>query len=103
MDLAEGDARGVVDRDVGVLPAGAPGLAGAHPAGAALAGPVAGDAVADLVEAAELLDVQMDQFAGVLTLIADDRLGRLQVPRPGQPAGAENSAHSWAGDAGVGG
>ena len=41
-DLGEGDARGVVEADVDELPAGA----------AALAGTLAGDAVADPVEAA---------------------------------------------------
>ena len=53
-DLGEGDARGVVEADVDELPAGA----------AALAGALAGDAVADLLEAAELLDVEVDQLAG---------------------------------------
>ena len=44
----------------------------------ALAGAVAGDAMADAVEAAELLDVDVDQLAGVLALVAADRLGRLE-------------------------
>ena len=57
-DLREGDARGVVDADMDELPAGAAGLV-------ALAAAVAGDAVADALEAAELLDVDVDQLAGV--------------------------------------
>ena len=35
--------------------------------------------MADPVEAAELLDVDVDQLAGVLALVAADRLGRLEV------------------------
>jgi hypothetical protein len=54
-DLREADARGIVDCDVDELPAD-----GSRTAGLA----VAGNAVADLVEAAELLDVDVDQFAG---------------------------------------
>ena len=50
----------------------------------ALAAAVAGDAVADPVEAAELLDVDVDQLAGVLALVAADRLGRLEVLEPAQ-------------------
>jgi hypothetical protein len=64
----EGQARGVVDGDVQVLPAGAALIA--------LAGAVAGDAVADAVDPAELLDVNVDQLARMLALVADDgRLG----------------------------
>jgi hypothetical protein len=37
------------------------------------AGAIAGDAMADAVDAAELLDVNMDEFAGTVALIADDR------------------------------
>ena len=44
--------------DVDELPADA--------AAVALAGAVAGDAMADLIEAPELLDVDMDQLAGIL-------------------------------------
>ena len=62
-------ARGVVDADVDELPAGA--------ARAALPA-IAGDAVADALEAAELLDVDVDQLAGLLALVAAHRLGRLE-------------------------
>jgi hypothetical protein len=34
----------------------------------ALTGSIAGDAMADAVEAAELFDIDVDQFAGMLTL-----------------------------------
>jgi hypothetical protein len=50
----------------------------ADAAGPALPGSLAGDAVADALETAELLDVDVDQLAGVLALVAPDRLGRLE-------------------------
>ena len=71
-DGGEGQARGVVDGDVEVLPAGA-----ALPA---LAAAVAGDAVADAVDAAELLDVDVDQLARALALVAEN--GGLGIERP---------------------
>jgi hypothetical protein len=52
----------------------------ADPAAVALAGPVAGDAMADLVELAELFDVDVDQLARPLALVAAWRLGRLEGP-----------------------
>ena len=61
-DVAEGGAGVIVDADVEILPAVA--------APVALAGSVAGDAVARSVEAAELLDVDVDEFARVLALVA---------------------------------
>ena len=48
----------------------------------ALTSAVAGDAVADALEAAELLDVDVDQLAGMLALVAAHRLGRLQRREP---------------------
>ena len=47
---------------------------------------VAGDAVADPIEPAELFDVDVDQFAGMLALVAAHRLGRLQSREPVQPS-----------------
>ena len=35
--------------------------------------------MADSVETAELFDVDVDDLAGLLALIAADRLGRLQI------------------------
>jgi len=52
----------VVDGDVSKLPAG--GLA------TAMAGATAGDAMADAVEAAEFLDIEMDDLAGLVALVA---------------------------------
>jgi hypothetical protein len=62
-DLGEGDARGGVEADVVEFPTGAAAPAGAR----------AGDAMADLLEAAELLDVEVEQLAGVVALVASDR------------------------------
>lgn len=50
----------------------------ADTAGAALPGSVAGDTVARTVEAAELLNVDVDQLAGALALVAPDGLSRPQ-------------------------
>jgi hypothetical protein len=66
---------------VDILPAG--------PALVARAGAIAGDAVADAVDAAELLDVDMDEFARRVALIADDgglgiERGKAAEPRPAQ-------------------
>ena len=51
----------------------------------ALAGAIAGDAMADAVDAAKLLDVDMDELAGLFPLVADDGgLGveRLEAAKP---------------------
>ena len=54
----------------------------ADPARIALADPVAGDPVADPIELAEFLDVDMDDLAGRGAFIAADRLGRLERRQP---------------------
>ena len=59
-----------------------------------VAGPAAGDAVAGLVEAAELLDVDVDQLAGVAAAVAVRGLGRLQPRQPVQTRGACSTAHT---------
>src|SRR5215207_7667673 len=50
------------------------------------------DAVADLVEAAELLDVDVDELARVLAFVAPHRLGRLEVPEAAQAGALEDAA-----------
>jgi hypothetical protein len=60
----------VVDRQMHRLPS--------DPAGVALAVPVAGDAVTDAIELAELLDVDVEDLARGGALITADRLGRLE-------------------------
>ncbi len=74
-DLAEGDARGVVDGDVDKLPADA--------AAVALADAIAGDAVTDALETAELFGVGVDHLAGLLALVARHWRGRFEVAHAG--------------------
>ena len=63
-DLDVGEAAVVVDRDVDVVPAGVSGAA-AVDCDLALAGAAAADAVTDTAaDAAELLDVDVDELAG---------------------------------------
>lgn len=69
-DLRESEARGVIDADVNELSADA--------AAVALAGAVAGNAMTDPIEVAELFDVEVDHLAGVRTLIAYHRGGRFE-------------------------
>jgi hypothetical protein len=61
-------------------------------AGVALAGPVAGDPVADLIEFAELLDVDVQDLAWVVPLVAADRLGRFERRHPAEAEPAKNAA-----------
>src|SRR5262245_66398630 len=88
-DLAEGHARGVVDADMDILPADA--------AAVALAGAVAGDAVAYLVEPAELFDVEVDHLAGLLALISAGGGGRDQgaTLRQAHAAGGPAQPSRW--------
>lgn len=74
------------------------------PAGAArLALVAAGDAMADALEAAELLDVDVDQLAGMLALVTADRLGRLQGGDAIEAEPPEDAADRRRRDAGFGG
>src|ERR1700722_16906599 len=66
-DFRIGEPGVVVDRQMHIFPA--------DPAGLALAGALAGDAVADAIELAELFDVDVDDLAGSCALVAADRLG----------------------------
>src|SRR5262249_54082499 len=86
-DLGEGDARVVVDGDMDELPAEP--FAPCSPI--ALPSAIAGDAVADAIDPAELLDVDVDHLARVLRLVAARRFARLQCtdliePEPPQDA-----------------
>ena len=74
----------VVDGDVDELPA--------LVAAAALAGSVAGYAMADLPETAELFDVDVDQLAGPVAFVAAGRLGRLQGLELAEPEVPEDAA-----------
>jgi hypothetical protein len=74
-DLNVGQAGGIIDGHVDELPADA----------ADLMTPVAGDAMADPPDAPELLDVEVDELAGLRVLVAHHRGGRLERPQPGEP------------------
>jgi hypothetical protein len=66
----------------------------ADAAAVALAGPITRDAMADLVEAAKLLDIDMDHVAGMISLITTHRFGRLQVTHPVQSQTPQDAADS---------
>ncbi len=51
-----------------------------------------GNAVPDGADAAELFDIEMDEFARVLTFIATDRFGRLQGAQLVQSEPSQNAA-----------
>jgi hypothetical protein len=55
---------------------------------------IASDPVADAVDAAELLDVDMDQLARPLALVADHRRLRLERGEPSEPETAHRVEHS---------
>src|SRR5690606_13646340 len=76
-DLAEGDARMIVDGDVDELPADASAIG--------LAGAITGDAVTDPLKSSELLDIDMDHLAGTIAFVAPDGLGRFEGPQTRQP------------------
>ena len=59
--------------------------------------------MADRADAAELLDVDVDQLAGLLALVAPDRLGRLQGLELVQAEPPQNAADGGRRDAGLGG
>jgi hypothetical protein len=71
-DPAEGDAGGVVEGNMDELPTDA--------AVVALAGPVTGDAMTDLLELAELFDVDVDQLTRPVALVPSWRFDRFQGP-----------------------
>src|SRR5688572_17478606 len=86
-DLGEGNARVVVDSDMNELPAEP--FAPCSPI--ALPPAIAGDAVADTIDPAKLLDVDVDHLARMLALVAPHRFARLQCtdlvePEPPQDA-----------------
>ena len=70
-DLHESDARGVVNADVDVFPTDA--MVTIDDASRS-----SSDAMPDRADAPELLDVEVDQFAWIVALIAPNRLCRLE-------------------------
>src|SRR5690606_17964362 len=68
----------------------------ADAAAVALAPAIAGDAMSDTVEAAELLDVDVDEVTGMLAFIAPHGLCRLQRTEAIEPEALEHTADgSW--------
>src|SRR5260370_34820279 len=94
-DRGEGQARGVVDADMDELPADTGGVA--------LALAVSGDAVADLIEFAELFDVDVDHLARPLALVAAGRFSRFQGAQLVEAQALEHAAHRGSRDADLGG
>lgn len=62
-------------------------------------GAVGGDAVPDLVEAAQLLDVDVQQLAQRRSCVTLHRLDRSDIAELGQPRAAQHSADGCLGDA----
>src|SRR5271166_5832461 len=58
----------------------------------ALSSAVAGDAMADAVDPSQLLDVDVDQLAGMGAFIAAHRLNRLQSAEPVEPPASQDAA-----------
>jgi hypothetical protein len=54
---------------------------------------IAGDAVADAVDAAELFGIDVDQLAGTLALVADCRRLRVEMAQATQPEPAQHHAN----------
>ena len=69
----------------------------------ALACSIAGDAMAEPIELAELLDVDVDQLTRVLALIAPDRFSRLQRGELVEAEPPQDPADSRRRDADLGG
>jgi hypothetical protein len=80
-DLSEGEAGSVVDADVDELPAGP-----AH-----LVTSIVRDAVAGAHDFAQLLDIEVEEFAGMLALVAHDWRSGLQSAQPSEPVAAEQA------------
>src|SRR5260221_13312411 len=90
--LGEGDAGSVIDGDVEKLPSGAAGV---------IALAVARDAVADPLDAGELLDIEVDELARVLTLVAAHRRWRVQRRVPGRGGAGRGARDGGLGDGGL--
>ena len=75
-EVSTGDARGVIDAHMQVLPA--------HAAGVGLAGSIARDAVSGADKPPELLDVEMNHVTGVIMDITPRGLSGFEVFEPRQ-------------------
>jgi hypothetical protein len=81
-----GQAGGVIDADMDKLPARTRAAAAAD----------SGDAVADAVDAAQFLDVQVQELSGMFFLVASRWLGRIQSFESTQTPSGESPGHSRA-------
>jgi len=89
LHLDEGDAGSVVDGDMGELPT----EPFAARSSTALTGAVAGDPVADAVDAAEFLDVEVDHLAGIGALITPHGFDGIEISHPAQAGSTQDPAH----------
>ena len=83
--MGEGEAGAVVDSNVKVFPSGAPTIA--------LPSAISADPMADAVDTAEFLDVDVDEFTRQLTLITDDRRSGIKCREAPKSAAAQHDAH----------
>jgi hypothetical protein len=82
-DLGVSHARSVVDGDMDELPADASNTGGA----------VTVDAMSNTSDTTQLLDVDVDQFAGPISLVSDDRLLGLEALEPRQAMASQDPGH----------
>ena len=80
-DLDVRQAGGIIDRHVDKLPAGALLAAASIPR----------DAMADLIDAPELLHIEVEEFTGMVVDIAPHRLGCSERPQAAEPSPLEPS------------
>ena len=89
-----------VDGQMQIFPTLAALLAAAR---GALPDAIAGDAMSDPFDAAELLDVDMDHLARLLLFIADDLDFRIEAGEAAQPLGLSDAGYGRAGKPGLAG
>jgi hypothetical protein len=82
-DLGISQSGGIVDGDVNELPAGAPTVLPA----------VACDAMADDLNATQLLGVDMDELPGMVSLVAADGFFRVEVLEPRETLAGKDASH----------
>jgi hypothetical protein len=82
-DFGISETGGVVDGDVNELP---PGTAAALPA-------IAGDAVADDLDAAQLLDIDVDELSGTVSLVTADGFLGVEVLEPRETLLGQDAGH----------
>jgi hypothetical protein len=89
-DLSEGNAGGIVDGDMDVFPAGTAGLVGR----------VTGKAMAGALDATEFFDIEVEKFAGMLALVANDRRSRVESREAGETVSGQDARDGGLGQSG---